>query len=347
MEKENKQIYYINVKEGPGRIFTIECEPNKEIKYLRKSIYEYKKSCLDDIISYHKEQLAKNPTDTFNSKYLEKEVKERNEISYDNIRLFSKGQELDDDKKFVDYSIIATDGYSTENRSMLDMRVLYNLRVYVSITNMETDLLYFFKGNDSIKSLKEKISENENIPIDKMTLIFNGNNIREEVLFKDLNVNELYFKVILEGEQIIEINLYEGNNCSKCKVDLFSSVYQNQFKINKHLNYRLSFQGKLLNLRKLLIHYKIKDGDSLELIKTDKIILINTEYIGEKFIKSKFHFDINETLKDFKNDVFAKIKEDNFYIHLYGRKIFDNKKIKEYDISEDIILTLTPPLLGG
>ena len=100
-------------------------------------------------------------------------------------------------------------------------------------------------------------------------------------------------------------------------------------------------------MRKLLIHYKIKNGDSLELIKTDKIILINTEYTGEKFIKSKFHFDINETLKDFKNDIFAKIKEDNFYIHLYGRKIFDNKKIKEYDISEDITLTLTPPLLGG
>ena len=314
---------------------------------MRQSIFEYQKSCLDNSISYYKEKLKTNPTNSFSSEYLKKEIKERNEISYDNIRLFFKGQELDDNKKFEDYSIIATEGYSVENRSMLDLRKLYNLRVYVSITNMEKDLLYFFKGEDSIKSLKEKISENENIPTDKMILIFKNGNITEETLFKKLNVYDLYFRVILKGEKIIEINLYEGNNCSKCKVDLFSSVYQNQCKMNKHLNYRLSFQGKLLNLRNLLIHYNIKDGDSLELIKTDKIILLNIEFNGEKIIQSEFHFDVNETLKDFRNDVFAKIKEDNFYIYLYGRRILDNKKIKEYDISNGTTVKLTPPILGG
>ena len=126
-------------------------------------------------------------------------IQERNELSYDSIRLFYNGQELNDNKKFSDYNIIATDGYSLVNRSMLDMRKLYNLKVFVSIKNMEIDLLYFFKGGDSIKNLKEKISENENIPLNKMTLTFNDNIIRDETLFKHLNVYELYFKVFLEG----------------------------------------------------------------------------------------------------------------------------------------------------
>ena len=180
-----------------------------------------------------------------------------------------------------------------------------------------------------------------------MSLIYQDKIIREETLFKDLNVLDLYFKVILEGEQIIDINIYEGDKYSKYKVDLFQSVYQNLFKINRHLNYRFSFQGKLLNLRKLLIHYNIKNGDSLELIKTDKIIALNIEYSGEKLIKSQFHFDTNETLTDFKNDVFAKIKEDSFYIYYYGRSLFiNNKKIKEYNISDGMTLKQCPPLLG-
>ena len=293
-----------------------------------------------------KESLAKDPTDSFSSKYLEEEIKERNEISFDNIRLFFKGQELEDNKKFVYYNIIATDGYSPENRSLLDLRVLYNLRVYISITNMEMDLLYFFKGGDSIKNVKEKISKNELIPINKMNLFFQDRMINDETLLSDLNVSNLHFKINLEGEQIIEININEGDKCSKFKVDLFSSVYQNLFKMNKHLNYRLSFKGKLLNLRKLLIHYNIKNGDSLELVKTDEIILLKIEYSGENSIKSEFHFDTNESFKNFRNDVFAKVKEDDFYIHLYGN-IVDNKKIKDYYISNGTTLQLTPPILGG
>ncbi len=154
----------------------------------------------------------------------------------------------------------------------------------------------------------------------------------------------LDFKVILEGEQIIEINIYEGNKCSKCKVDLFSSVYQNLSKMNKQ-NYRLSFQGKLLNLRILLIHYNIKNGDSLELIKTEEIILIEIEY--KNMIKYGFHFDTNESLKDFKNNVGAKIKEDNFDICLYGMMLSDNKKIKDYDIINGMTVEVIPPILGG
>ncbi len=51
---------------------------------------------------------------------------------------------------------------------------------------------------------------------------------------------------------------------------------------------------------------------------------------------------------DFSNDVFAKIKPDNFHIHFYGRRLsINNKKIKEYDISDGITLKLFPPLLGG
>ena len=345
MEKDRKM--YINIKESPSRIFTMECKPDKEIKYLIESIFERIKYYLDKDISDFKEKLNTNQKDSFYLKILEERIKERNEISYDKIRLFFEGQELDSNKKFSDYNIIATDGYSTENRSMLDMRKLYNLKVYVSITNMEIDLLYFFKGGDSIKSLKEKISENENIPLDKMTITFKDKLIKEETLFKNLNVLDLSFKVILEGEQIIEINLYEGNNFSKCKVDLFSSVYQNQLKMNKHLNYRLSFQGKLLNLRKLLIQYNIKNGDSLQLIKTDENILLKIEYSGNEFIKSEFHFDTNESLQDFRNDLSAKLRDNRFYIYFYGRIIFDNKKIKEYNISDGMTVELTPPLLGG
>ena len=105
MEKDRKM--YINIKESPSRIFTMECKPNKEIKYLIESIFERIKYYLDKDISYFKEKLNTNQKDSFYLNILEERIKERNEISYDKIRLFFEGQELDNNKKFSDYNIIA------------------------------------------------------------------------------------------------------------------------------------------------------------------------------------------------------------------------------------------------
>ena len=73
---------------------------------MRESIFEHQKSNLDRNISFYKELLTENPKDSY-SEVLEEKIKERNEISYDNIRLFFNGQELYDNKYFADYNIIS------------------------------------------------------------------------------------------------------------------------------------------------------------------------------------------------------------------------------------------------
>lgn len=48
----------------------------------------------------------------------------------------------------------------------------------------------------------------------------------------------------------------------------------------------MSFDGEILNIRKLLIQYKIKDGDILQLIKSKGIIDVFLDYkINKMFVK--------------------------------------------------------------
>ena len=62
----------------------------------------------------------------------------------------------------------------------------------------------------------------------------------------------------------------------------------------------MSFNGEILNIRKLLIQYKIKDGDILQLIKSKGIIDVFLDYkINKMFAK----VDLEETILEFLKNI--------------------------------------------
>ena len=104
--------------------------------------------------------------------------------------------------------------------------------------------------------------------------ILNSNKIiNDETLIEDFDFFNLTFTLnLLEGKENISIKINDGNNIETYIVNQFLSVYEIQSQLNKNFDFRLSFNGEILNIRKLLIQYKIKDGDILQLIKSKGIM---------------------------------------------------------------------------
>ena len=252
---------YIDIKEYEDSIFTLECEPKKKIKELKKRI-----------------------------------KKERGIAEYCQ-KLYFKGIELSDDKKFSDYNIIATNDFNVEKRSMIDFKNINQLKTFIFIKGEKIGFLYYFKASDSIESIKKKIFETENIPIEKMEILYSNKVINDETLIEDFDFFNLTFTLnLLEGKENISIKINDGNNIETYIVNPFLSVYEIQSQLNKNFDFRLSFNGEILNIRKLLIQYKIKDGDILQLIKSKGIIDVFLDYkINKMFAK----IDLEETILEF------------------------------------------------
>ena len=98
-----------------------------------------------------------------------------------------------------DYNIKATDGYSYEGRSRLNLANYYILETNIFLNNIR--FTYYLKVSDSILDLKTIIFEKENIPIDKMQILFSGNIIDDNKFIEDF-ISHLNFKLnLLEIEK--------------------------------------------------------------------------------------------------------------------------------------------------
>ena len=106
-----------------------------------------------------------------------------------------------------------------------------------------------------------------------MEILYSNKVINDETLIEDFDFFNLTFTLnLLEGKENISIKINDGNNIETYIVNQFLSVYEIQSQLNKNFDFRLSFNGEILNIRKLLIQYKIKDGDILQLIKSKGIM---------------------------------------------------------------------------
>ena len=106
-----------------------------------------------------------------------------------------------------------------------------------------------------------------------MEILYSNKVINDETLIEDFDFFNLTFTLnLLEGKENISIKINDGNNIETYIVNPFLSVYEIQSQLNKNFDFRLSFNGEILNIRKLLIQYKIKDGDILQLIKSKGIM---------------------------------------------------------------------------
>ena len=178
--------------------------------------------------------------------------------------------------------------------------------------------------------------------------ILNSNKIiNDETLIEDFDFFNLTFTLnLLEGKENISIKINDENNIETYIVNPFLSVYEIQSQLNKNFDFRLSFNGEILNIRKLLIQYKIKDGDILQLIKSKGIIDVFLDYkINKMFAK----IDLEETILEFlKNiSVFFNIKYSLIECVIKGKRINSKNTFYQLNVENNERIIIIKRMLGG
>lgn len=173
-------------------------------------------------------------------------------------KLYINKNELMDDKKLSFYT-------NTDNIELYNMN---QLRVVVNLKHKPIE--YFIKASDSIYKLKEDISKDFNIPINKIR-IFNSNQIvNDDILLEDFLFNLNFEANLLEADKI-KINLIDENenNIKTIIVDPFSYTNAIYNKVEKNYDFKLTYNGTFIDVGKLITQYNIENGDNIDIVKCD------------------------------------------------------------------------------
>ena len=298
---------YIDIKEDEQSIFTSECNPEKPIKDLKEII------------------------------------KKNYGIPVHCQKLYYNEMELSDEKKFSDYNIKATDGMNYEGRSMLDFINLQKLKTSIIIPNKKIGLIYYLKASDSIFDLKQIISKENYIPIDKIQILKDNRIIDDKILIEDY-IHNLKFELNLLEMDKIKINLVDENNeKTTFYINPLSTVYETICQIGKNFDIRLSYNGEFLNIRRLIIQYNIKNDDCLKMVKSKGIIDLNLDYCVIKQIKA----DLDEKVSEIIEYISSLQENYDFNLVIRGRYLNPNKTLFELKIHNRDKLKLSFPYLGG
>ena len=220
---------YIDVKQDSRSIFTIKCDPKSSIRNLKERI----KKDYGIPLYYQK--------------------------------LYFNGNELFDNKYFSDYKIKSTgvDEYNDE-RSCL---YLYNLNELKIKTNIKDRIFdYSLKACDSIFCLKEAISKNLNIRVDKIIIMYSNKIIDDKKLMEDFIPN-LSFEIQFLYSDKIKINVINENHNEIICVDRFSFTDDIFNILKKDYDFRLKYNDKYIYDGKFIFEYNLKNGDAIEIIK--------------------------------------------------------------------------------
>ncbi len=108
----------------------------------------------------------------------------------------------------------------------------------------------------------------------------------------------------------------------------------------------MSFDGEILNIRKLLIQYKIKDGDILQLIKSKGIIDVFLDY---KINKMLVKVDLEETILEFLKfiSVFFNVKYSLIECVIKGKMINSKKAFYQLNVESNERIIIIKRMLGG
>lgn len=307
IKKVNKMTIYIDIKKDEQSIFTSECNPRKPIKDLKEII------------------------------------KKTYGIPVYCQKLYYKKIELSDDKYFSDYNIKATDEINYQGRSMLNFINLEKLKTILYNPNKKIGLIYYLKASDSILDLKQIISKENYIPIDKIQILKDNKIIDDKILLEDY-IHNLKFELnLLEMDKIKIILVDENNEESTIYINPISTVYETICQIGKNFDIRLSYNDIFLNLRRLLIQYNIKNNDCLKMIKSKGIIDLNLDDCVIEQIKA----DLDEKVSEIKEYISSLKENYDFDLVIKGRYLNGNKKLSELKIHNGDKIRLLFPVLGG
>ena len=254
---------------------------------------------------------------------IKQKIIEKEKISSDKISLYLGNSKLEESKILSDYGI--------QKDSTLELR--QSMIIYIKGINENNNIMINVEPSDTIKIIKQKIKEKENISPDKFIIIYDG---------KELNDNKTLFDYKIQKESILKFALKEpisiliktlNGSIVSFQVQLSDEVKTIKKKIKEkegipfEQNILLIFKETRLENDKVLAHYNIQKNSTLE-IKTCIQIIVKTIRVGKNI-----YLDIlpSDTIENIKKMIEEKegIRAENQVLFI-KRKIFENKKTLEF-----------------
>ena len=208
---------------------------------------------------------------------------------------------------------------------------LHHLKTIIYVKYIR--LQYYLKASDSILDLKKKIFEKENIPIKNIQILKSGNIINDNKLIEDF-ITDLNFEVKLLEIEKIKVNITYDKNVEKIYIDPFSNISEIEKQIKTNFVYRLKYKDQFLNDGKLLIQYNIKNGDNIELIKSQGAINLIVRFFKKEYhVKVYLEQKVGE-LREYISNIsgFKHFRFNYDAMVLRDDEIFSNLDIEDYDI---------------
>ena len=223
---------------------------------------------------------------------IKQKIIEKEKVSSDKISLYLGNSKLEESKILSDYGI--------QKDSTLDLR--QSMIIYIKGINENNNIMINVEPSDTIKIIKQKIKEKENISPDKFIIIYDG---------KELNDNKTLFDYKIQKESILKFALKEpisiliktlNGSIVSFQVQLSDEVKTIKKKIKEkegipfEQNILLIFKETRLENDKVLAHYNIQKNSTLE-IKTCIQITVKNIRVGKNIYLDILPSDTIENIK--------------------------------------------------
>lgn len=279
---------------------------------------------------------------------LKKEIEKKFDVPFDQLDFYYRNQELEDDKTFQDYSI--------QNESIIQMKLKMPENMFVCIKSVKGEkVIIDVQPTEKVEKVKTKIKEILNIEENQQRLIFDGQQLDDNL--------ELFDYSITNGSEILLAPLIKSRFQIFIKIKCsqkFSIDVDKSFRIKDVKEIINEKEGIDINKQRLFMDNKQLDDDkSLESLSIKKDSILNLIVISEdgmmifvKTNKSKYiplEVHQSDLIEDIKKQINEKegLLIDHFDLFVFDKRLDVAKKIQDYDIKNGQSIFLATKLDGS